>query len=165
MKYVLGMTAALALSLMVVPAASAEPDFATIELTKVSGWTGPEGGFWSTRGGMPNARQKFDVDIRNVAGHGEQGLDLFISFPTDRLDVTGYAGDGWNCWDVNEGVGAEGIRCTQDHAVADRQAWPKLTVETKAFSIWTQETIDVYAEADGHAEVHAEQWFVIDTST
>ncbi|MDX8140600.1 hypothetical protein SK854_00635 [Lentzea sp. BCCO 10_0061] len=56
-------------------------------------------------------------------------------------------------------------RSTQDQAIADRRAWPKLTVETRAFSTWTQETIDVYAEADGHAEVHAEQWFVIDAST
>ncbi|MEU3643989.1 hypothetical protein AB0E59_11490 [Lentzea sp. NPDC034063] len=158
------MTAALALSLLAAPAASAESDFATITLTKVSGWTGPEGGFWYTRG-HPVTRQKFDVDIKNVAGHGEQGLDLFISFPTDRLDVTSYAGSGWDCWDVNEGVGAEGIRCTQDSAIADQQAWPKLTVETKAFSIYTEDTIDVYAEAGGHAEVHAQQAFLIDTST
>ncbi|WP_439661824.1 hypothetical protein ACSHWB_10125 [Lentzea sp. HUAS TT2] len=158
------MTAAVALSLAVVPAASAEPDFATVALTKVSGWSGPAGGTWTTRGGT-TARQKFDLGVTNVAGHDEQGLSVFLSFPTDRLDVTGYTGDGWDCWDVNDGPGAEGLRCTQDHLIVHEEAWPTLTVETRAFSIWTQDTLDVYAEAGGHDEVHAAQPFLIDTST
>ena len=162
MKHVLGLTAALALSLTVVPSASAEPDFATVALTKVSGWSTTTG--WITRGGT-NARQKFDLDITNVVGHDEQGLSVFISFPTDRLDVTGYTGDGWDCWDVNDGPGAEGLRCTQDHLIVHEEAWPTLTVETRAGSIHTQDSIDVYAEAGGHDAVHAGQSFLIDTST
>lgn len=164
MKYVLGMTAALALSLTIAPAASAEPGFATVELTKVSGWSGPAGGTWVTRGGF-TARQRFDLDITNVVGHDEQGLSVFISFPTDRLEVTGHEGDGWTCWDVDGGPGAEGVQCTQDHLIVHEEAWPTLTVETKAATIWTQDSIDVYAEAGGHEAVHAGQNFMIDTST
>lgn len=164
MKYVLGMTAALTLSLAVAPPASAEPDFATVTLTKVSGWSGPAGGTWTTRGGT-SGRQKFDLVVTNVVGHDEQGLSVFISFPIDRLEVTGYEGDGWDCWDVAEGPGAEGVECTQDHLIVHEEAWPTLTVETKAGSIHTQDSIDVYAEAGGHDAVHAGQSFLIDTST
>jgi hypothetical protein len=158
------MTAALTLSLTIVPAASAEPDFATVELTKVSGWSGPAGGTWITRGGS-TARQKFDLTITNVVGHDELGLSVFISFPADRLEVTGHEGDGWTCWDVDGGPGAEGVQCTQDHLIVHEEAWPTLTVETKAATIWTQDSIDVYAEAGGHEAVHAGQNFMIDTST
>ncbi|WP_143138604.1 hypothetical protein [Lentzea waywayandensis] len=162
-KNALGMAAVAALSLTLAPAASAETGFATVKITRVSGWFGVED-FWTTRGGFI-PRQKFDVDITNVVGRDVRGLSVFISLPTDRLGVTGYEGDGWRCWDVNEGIGAEGIKCTQDHLIVHEEAWPKLTVETKAEAIWTQDSIDVYAEADGHAAVHAQQWFRIDTST
>jgi len=164
MKYALGMATALALSSTVAPAATAaEPDFATIKITRVSGWFGQEE-FWTTRGGFV-PRQKFAVDITNVVGHDERSLNLFISFPTDRLEVTGYEGDGWTCRDVNEGIGAEGLRCVQDHLIVHEEAWPTLTVETKAEAIWTQDSIDLYAEADGHAAVHVAKPFRIDTST
>jgi hypothetical protein len=163
-KYALGMAAALALSSAVAPAATAaEPDFATMRITRVSGWFGQED-FWTTRGGFV-PRQKFAVDITNVAGYDEQGLHLFISLPTDVLDVTGYEGDGWRCHDVNDGIGAEGVKCTQDHLIVHEEAWPTLTVETKAEAVWTQDSIDLYAEAGGHAAVHASKPFRIDTST
>ncbi|MET9228806.1 hypothetical protein [Lentzea sp. NPDC003310] len=162
MKYALGMAAALTLSLAVVSPASAEPDFATVTLTKVSGWYGTP--TWTTRGGS-TVRQEFALDITNVAGHDEHGLSVFVSFPTDRLEVTGYEGDGWTCWDVAGGPGAEGIECEQDHLIVHEEAWPTLVVETRAEQIWTQDSIDVYAEANGHEAVHAGQNFRIDTST
>ncbi|MFD4676360.1 hypothetical protein ACFWNN_42025 [Lentzea sp. NPDC058450] len=168
MKTALGVTAALALSVAVLPAASAgpavsaEPDFASIALTPGKGWSGT--GSWSTRPGQ--YRQEFTVGITNIAGHEERGLDLFVSFPTDRLEVTSYEGRDWNCWDVNDGPGAEGIRCTQNHLIVDKEAWPALKIHTSVVK-WEHynDSIDVYAEAGGHAKVHAGQLFKIDTST
>lgn len=161
MKYALGVAAALALSAAFAPAASAEPDFATVALTPVEGWYGPQ--TWTTR---PGYTQEFAVDITNVAGHDEQGLDVFISFPTDRLEVTGHEGEDWNCWDVNGGVGAEGIKCTQNHLIVHEEAWPTLKVRTKVLkSEYHLDSIDVYADAGGHDTVHRGQQFLIDTST
>ncbi|WP_394615409.1 hypothetical protein JNUCC0626_37470 [Lentzea sp. JNUCC 0626] len=94
-------------------------------------------------------------------GHDEQGLDVFVSFPTDRLEVTSYEG-----WDVNEGIGAEGIRCTQNHLIVHEEAWPTSKIHTRVIkSEYHSDGLDVYAEAGGHAEVHAGQPFLIDTST
>ncbi|MFI6099041.1 hypothetical protein ACIA8G_26100 [Lentzea sp. NPDC051213] len=151
-KYVLGVAAALMLSAAAVSPAQAEPGFASIELTRVDGWVQAGPDYWAMRQNTPGS---FAVDITSQAGHDEQGLSVFISFPTDNLEVTGYEGDDWTCWDVNEGLGAEGIRCTQPHLIVHGEAWPTLEVYTLTIRDHT-DSIDVYAETDGH-QAHATQ--------
>jgi hypothetical protein len=63
------------------------------------------------------------------------------------------------------GVVAHMSRTGRDHLIVHEEAWPKLTVETRAATIWTQDGIDVYAEAGGREAVHAGQNFMIDPST
>ncbi|MFI6099040.1 hypothetical protein ACIA8G_26095 [Lentzea sp. NPDC051213] len=174
MKYVLRVAAALALCAMSATTAASAPAehdvldaehaFATVDLVAGKGWmTVPDpGNRWGTRGGISG---QFHVDITNSAGHDERGLSVFVSLPTYYLDVTGYEGEDWNCQDVNDGAGAEGLRCTQNHLIVHEEAWPRLTVFTRARSEYYKDTIDVYADAGGHRTVHAGTAFLIDTST
>ncbi|WP_285643190.1 hypothetical protein [Lentzea sp. NBRC 102530] len=140
-KHALGTAAALALSVVVARSAAAEPGFATVEFTRVSGWFGPVTD-WTTGAAPPPGRSST------------------WSSPTWWATTSRASPSS-----VAEGPGAEGLRCEQDHLIVHEEAWPTLTVETRAAAIWTQDSIDVYAEAGGHDAVHAGQNFKIDTST
>ncbi|MEU7479409.1 hypothetical protein AB0A63_25705 [Lentzea sp. NPDC042327] len=161
MKYVLGVAAALVLSAFTVPAAQAETGFASVALTPTSGWlVGPDG-TWKVRGGYAGG---FAIDITNRSAVDVDDLYVRVSFPTDELEVTGYEGDHWTCWDVAGGPGVEGVHCQADFLAVPDEAFPTLTLGTKGLQHHT-DSIDVYAESAGHDDVHAGVAYEVDTST
>ncbi|ANZ37685.1 hypothetical protein BBK82_18120 [Lentzea guizhouensis] len=155
------MAAALLLSAVAVPAAQAETGFASVELTPTSGWLVQSNGTWNIRGGYAGG---FAIDVTNQSAGDVDDLHLRISFPTDKLEVTGYEGDHWTCWDVAGGPGVEGVHCQADFLAVPQEAFPTLTLGTKGHQHHT-DTLDVYAESGGHDEVHAGVAYKVDIST
>ncbi|MCP2248929.1 hypothetical protein [Lentzea aerocolonigenes] len=163
MKRVLGIaTALLMLSASAVPATAAESGWASVEMTPVEGWKVLQTGYWYMRGGWPGT---IDIDITNRSSHDVSDLYVRLSFPPDKLEVTGYEGDYWTCWDVVGHPGYEGLHCTTDGflAVPD-ETFPTLKVHTKGREHHT-DTLDVYAETTGEYSAHTGVPYRIDLST
>jgi hypothetical protein len=160
-KHVLGLAAALLLSASSVPAAHADGGWASVEMTPAEGWKVLPTGYWYMRGGWPGA---VDIAVANRSGKDVGDLYVRISFPPDKLEVTGYEGDHWRCWDVVGQPGAEGVHCVADGFLAvPGEAFPKLRIKTVGREHHT-DTLDVYAETSGDT-AHAGVPYRIDLST
>ncbi|MET8756684.1 hypothetical protein [Lentzea sp. NPDC004782] len=163
MKYVLGAAAALVLAATAAPAAIAGSGWAGVELNTVSGWYPLQpNGRWYIRGGMPGS---FSVDVTNRSDHDVSDLYLRISFPPSKLEVVGYEGDHWDCWDVEGGPGVEGVHCrTAGFLAGPGKSFPTLLVRTMGREHHT-DTLDVYAETAGEVDAHAGVPYSVDLST
>jgi hypothetical protein len=93
---------------------------------------------------------EFDVVVTNTGYQLDDDLYVFLS---TTLEVVGYEGSDWDCWDVDGGV-----QCLNQDTTVHDEAWPTLHVETKLGPMgWVPDgTLDAYASSsvgDAHAGV------------
>jgi hypothetical protein len=134
-------TAALA-ALFLTPAANAESGH-NLDAYLIRGSDLP----WDRDGWVAGPGQSFhfSVMVVNTGGQADIDLSVFVSVP---FEVTGYSGEGWDCWDVDGGV-----ECSIPDLVVDQESWPRLTIEAVAGPDVMQDSIDAYADSR-HGDVH-----------
>jgi hypothetical protein len=119
--------AAVALSFGVAPAANAAGEQAPVSIDIIPGhamyWKEyGSTGWWETHASFA----RFAVDITDVGSEDLDETTIFVSIPR-AVDVSYYDGEGWECWDVDEG-GNYGIECHNGHIVVPGEAWPRLDI-------------------------------------
>ncbi|TWP45191.1 hypothetical protein FKR81_39605 [Lentzea tibetensis] len=127
------LAAAACLAVAVLPASAAErPSFAesgerppvSIELTPGKGVAiNKTYGYWEAR-----SSAEFSVKVTDKGDGDLDEMDAYVFVPAE-VEVTGFSGEGWDCWDV-EG----GIECHTGHLVVPGEAWPTLTVRNQVHS-------------------------------
>jgi hypothetical protein len=130
---------AVGVSFALAPIAQADPDPSDplrVDLNAGTGWVSTNG-YWY---GSEFGEKTFTVTVTDNHGKNDDTVNVFVSLPTDRLEVVGYDGDDWNCWDV-----AGGIECENDDTVVPQQAWPALTVTVDSHGLEVTDTFDAYA--------------------
>jgi hypothetical protein len=97
---------------------------------------------------------EFDVVVTNTGYQLDDDLYVFLS---TRLEVVGYDGSDWDCWDV-EG----GIQCLNQDTTVHGEAWPTLHVEARQHFGWVpDDTLDAYADSSvGDAHAGVPLWYV-----
>jgi hypothetical protein len=91
----------------------------------------------------------FTVRAEDLGKETDEGLFHFVSLPTDQIEVIGYEGDRWECWDVDGG-----IDCTNPDTVVLGEQWPSLTVQYRSLGKEVQDTLDVYGENETLGKDH-----------
>jgi len=136
-------TAAAAAALFLTPAANAESGH-NLDAYLIRGNDLP----WDLDGWVasPGHSFEFNVAVINTGGQDDIDLSVFVSVP---FEVTGYRGEGWDCWDVDGGV-----KCSIPDLVVDEEQWPVLTIEAVAGPDLLDDSIDVYVDSR-HGDVHA----------
>jgi hypothetical protein len=139
----------------VAPSAHADPDPSAplrVDLNAGTGWVHTNG-YWY---GSNSGEKTFTVTVTDNHQKNDDTVNVFVSVPTDQLEVMGYDGDDWNCWDVDGG-----IECDNEDTVVPQEAWPVLTVTVDSHGLEVADTFDAYANAangTGHDGVDVIMW-------
>jgi hypothetical protein len=153
--------AAVALAFGVAPAANAAGEQAPVSIDIIPGhamyWRDTMG-WWEIKASYG----RFAVDITDAGSEDLDETTIFVSIPRD-IDVSHYNGEGWECWDVDEG-GNYGIECHNGHIVVPGEAWPRLDI---GFDVHTHmsspDSIDVYVTTGDYEPAHSGIPFKTDT--
>ncbi|PRY41776.1 hypothetical protein CLV43_105535 [Umezawaea tangerina] len=124
-----------------------------VTLKPLSGVVVTPNRYWYIRGEF-----RFTVKATDVGTEDDQNLFVFVSIP-DEIRMTTFSGNRWRCESV---VG--GLDCSNPDLVVPGESWPALTITTRGTG-YVQDTLDVYAIANGDDWAHVGVPFVYDTSS